>query len=219
MKLILKGLCLGALGISAAMAGVLSTVGEGGPTVGVVGITGFATTGDEMVGIGVGVTYVDGSMDGCVWAATGVGAGGCSGAGFDVAQSGDTFVSPWMLKTTSIAIAKATFDGLPGGVVFDRTFGGLVGTPFSALGADATGTTVGDDGAATYDTFIAIGMAAAVGDIFGLVMIDFGRGIESAEWRMDTDTVGLPGGVPEPSTWAMIAGGLLAVGASRFRRA
>jgi hypothetical protein len=36
---------------------------------------------------------------------------------------------------------------------------------------------------------------------------------------MDTDTVGLPGGVPEPSTWAMIAGGLLAVGASRFRRA
>jgi hypothetical protein len=95
------------------------------------------------------------------------------------------------------------------------------GTPGSSLGADATGTTTGGDGEAFYGDAVAIGKAAPVGDIFSRVVIDFfGGGIDDATWVMDTDSVGLPGGgVPEPSTWAMIVGGLLAVGASRFRRA
>jgi hypothetical protein len=73
------------------MAGTISTVGDGGATVSVVGVTGFTTTGDQMAGMLVSITYSDDGGDDCVWAATGVATGGCSGEGFDVAQSGDTF--------------------------------------------------------------------------------------------------------------------------------
>lgn len=220
MGKISKGLLLAALGVGTALAGTITTVGTGGSPVNVLSVDDFAIFGDMMGGMTVDVTYVGGGSDACVWAATGAGAGGCDGAGFRITQSGDTYSGLWRLfRTGSVNIAMISLNGLAGGVVFDRTFGGAIGTPDSAKGYDATGGTTGDNGEAFYLNPVAVKPAAPVGDLYGRLVINFnfGRGVSAAYWRADTDTA-TPDTVPEPSAWMMIVGGLTALGVSRIRR-
>lgn len=220
MGTISKTLLMVALGVGTTLAGTITTIGTGGSPTNVLKIDEFAVFGDMMAGMEVSVKMMDGSSDSCVWAALGVGSGGCNGTKFQVSQSGDTYTGLWRLsRIGSVNIAMIAFNGLKGGVVFDRTFGGLVGTPGSALGGDAIGGTTGDNGEATYLNPVAVKPMAPVGDVFARMVInfDFGRGIRAAYWRADTD-LATPDPVPEPAAWTMLLGGVLALGVSRARR-
>lgn len=218
------------IAVSSLQAGTISTAGSSnGTAVDVTGITGFSTLGSGMTGLSITATFVGGGSSSCVWAATTATAGGCGTALFTASLDGDTFSSPWVVAATpgGSLIASLFFDGvgagggtLTSGTVFDRTFGGLSGTAGTSTGSDASGTTAGGDGAANYQDIITILGAATSGDIYGRVLIRFADdGISSANFVMDTDSVGLPGGgVPEPSTWALFGSALLALGYARRRR-
>lgn len=219
-----------------ALAGTISTGGQvAGTTVNAIDITGFATTGDQMSGMivtgnfdsSVGLVSLD-----CIWAAGAGTSGSCaasgSGAAFSLALTGDTFSATWSLGVTgSLNLRSLFFNGLPGFTVFDRD--PALSTDGSANGADATGSTLGAanaaiDGTATYINQVGTMGNPPVGDIYSRVEIVFnGVGVApiiggpAATFTMDTDSIGLRGGdpgsgVPEPSTLAMIAGGLLLAG-------
>lgn len=218
------------IAVSSLNAGTLSTAGaDNGTPVDVLGITGFTTLGSGMAGLRITATFLGGGSSFCDWTGTTATAGGCSNAQFSIALDGDTFTAPWQFSTGPDGglVSSIFFDGVGAGggtrttgTVFDRSFGGLVGTAGTSSGSDAAGSTTGDDGAATYQDVLTIGGAATSGDVYGRVLINFGAdGISAANFVMDTDSVGLPGGVPEPSTWLMLGSALLLAGASRrFRR-
>jgi hypothetical protein len=219
--------------LTAAYGGVITTIGQdAGVQLDVIGITGFSTFGSDMGGLSVVATFgVSGPMS-CIWAPTSATAGGCDVPGFfTITQDGDTFsdTAPWTLTNTTTFdnILSLTLDGTPArlsdsGVVFDRTFGGAVGTPGSALGKDANGSTSdASNGSAVYSNFVAVSPSAPVEDIFTTLTIRFGNGLSSganAQFVADTDTVGVF--VPEPGTIALFGLGLAgcAVVRRRFAR-
>lgn len=210
---------IAALWGAAAYGGALSTSGANpGAATEINSITGFTTTGDQMAGMKVSVTFVSGQTDSCIWGVLGANSGGCSTQNFEVSQTGDTFNSDWSYNT-DFATASILFEGVLGpgaGVVFDRT-NPDTGTPGTAQGADASGTTVGADGEATYMDIVNILGFGAVGDIYAKVEIVFGpRGATSATWIMDTDTVGVDRVIPEPGTFVLMGAGL--AGAALLRR-
>lgn len=220
---------LSVIAASSIDAGVLSTAGaNNGTPVDVLGITGFTTLGSGMAGLNVTATLAAGGTSGCTWVATTATAGSCTTALFTLSLDGDTFSSPWQFAITSVGgpVTSLFFDGVgagagtrTSGIVFDRTFGGLAGTAGTSTGVDANGTTTGADGLATYQDLLTIASVATAGDVYGRVNIDFGRvGITAANWVMDTDSVGLSNGVPEPSTWAMLGSALIGLGLLRHRR-
>lgn len=220
-----------------AEAGIISTGGQNpGTTVNAIDITGFTTTGNQMAGMTVTGTFTDGITATCIWADGGGTTGNCAatngGGSFSLTLTGDTFSNPFNLGVTgTLNLLSLLFNGIPGGTVFDRTFTD-VGTPGSELGLDANGTTVpaAINGSATYIDQVGTLGNAPVGDLFARLQLDFsGAGLAPlaggapvATFSFDTDTIGVRGsnggGVPEPSTWAMMAGGLALVAFSRLRR-
>ena len=179
-----------------------------------------------MTGMLISVVFDGGDTANCVWAATAPGAGGCNGVGgsaantFSLVQSGDTFSQPWTLTAAGRLVTSLTIDALLGNTVFDWVGTDPVNsTPGSAEGVAVNGTTVGNfNGIGGYSNQIQIGANPAVGDLYGVLRIDFNGGVGSASFLADTDTVGLPGGdIPEPSTYLMIAAGLGLVAWKRRR--
>lgn len=212
---------------STSFGGAIGTVAElAGTQLDIVGVTGFQTTGADMAGLSVTVTFTSGAASNCIWAA-GIGtSGGCSAAGFSIEQTGDTFTEPWTLTNllpTGGGISLLEMDGAPArlttsGIVFDRTFGGVFGTEGSFLGGDATGTTTdASNGSAVYSNLVAVMPVAPVGDLFHTLTIRFdGNGlVETAEFVADTDTIGFL--IPEPGTVTLMGLGLVAL-AARYRR-
>jgi hypothetical protein len=200
-----------------------------GTTQSIVGITGFSTTGDQMAGMVVTAFFDNGESASGIWAADGPGSGSASGStpselGFLLTQSGDTFTQGWTLTNTSpseIGITRLLIDGIPGGTVFDRTFGGVEGTPSSALGADfSTGYTLpGIDFTVTalYQDRVAVNGFGPVGDLFRYLDIDLGMpgGLFNFDdpftFVADTDSVGLGPQVAEPGSLLLLGAGLVGI--------
>jgi hypothetical protein len=192
----------------------------GGSQDNIPGLTGFATSGDQMVGMGVTVCF---SILGCesrVWAATGPGAGGVTGTGWSLTESGDTFnVNAWTIdfgpnqgQIISIALAGGPF------TLFDRT-APAPGTPGSANGRDFD---TGADGVihVTYIDPVAIIPDAAVGDVYHNMLIEWIDGTgprQGFSFSQDADNdVRLT--TPEPTTLALLGIGALGLALSRRRQ-
>lgn len=151
---------------------------------------------------------------------------------FTISQTGDTFSNNWILQNSStfLAIQSLTLNGVPGNTIFDTTFGGAEGTPTSASGASASGTTSDtSSGVGTYTNRGAISPNAPVGDLFTVLTINFSGPLSglgpgaSASFLADTDSIGLFGGdpgsgtTPEPSTLSMLVlAGVVFYGARRL---
>ncbi|MBX3351556.1 MAG: hypothetical protein KF684_01370 [Phycisphaeraceae bacterium] len=194
------------------------------------GITAFATTGEQMAGMRVTAFFTGGGSEVVTWGATGAGAGGAFGAGWSLAQSGDSFSSAWTLSSTAASIDRLLIDAGPGDTVFDTSYFGFFGTDGSAFGRDFTvtgGTGEGLDIIATYRNAVALTGDAPVGDLFRLLDIDFfTSGVafgpdRTLTFLADTDNLLFAGDIrpiPLPTAAGLAAFGMGAVsGASRRR--
>jgi len=242
-RIVIALISVALIGATTASAGII-TVEDLSAPVSIVGITGFTTTGADMSGMRVTTTFVGGNTETQIWAASGVDSGQVAGDTGDtgptpnawvLSQSGDTYSTAsdnWTLTTINqeTEIESILLEGLLGGtqgIVFDRTFGGVEGTPNSALGLDFN-SSLPDlmDVRVVYSNPIQVGADPVVGDLFGSVLIQFdseslgfvgfnafvNNGLFT--FRQDTDTVGLPpnGQAPEPGSALLLLGaGLLAL--------
>jgi hypothetical protein len=144
------------------------------PAQNVPSVDSFMTTGADMAGMSVTAFFSAGAPETVPWVA-GVGAAGsATGTNWTMATSGDTFSSPWTLLYTggSGLLTGFRIDGFAAGqgnigVMFDRTFNAVFGTPNSALGRDLElVNAVPFDVFVTYEGTVGVAGNAAVGDEF-----------------------------------------------------
>lgn len=128
-------------------------------------------------------------------------------------------------------ITQITFHGASGGVVFDlKTAPDAFGTPGSGQGttyALTSSTQSGLDTDVVYRNQVIVGGNPVVGDLYTDLVINFTNGglddADTIRFQADTDRIPpyatmLPV-VPEPTTWALLLGGLTFLGARARRRA
>jgi hypothetical protein len=183
------------------------------------GLTGYATSGAMMDGMSVTASFTSGLTQTLSWADTGANSGGVFGTGWSLSVSGDTFdTNAWTMSTGDLVLTDLRLDGRTGLTLFDRTFGGLVGTDGSALGKDIdTGTS------ATYSHQVAIGAAAPVGDLWHVLDVNFvtagAAGVSGRfTFSQDADNDSRFSNVPEPSILALLGAGLLGFNFVRRRK-
>jgi hypothetical protein len=196
----------------------------------------FATLGNNLFGMLVTGQFSDGQSFSGQWGDLGGGVTGVTFAGrFQLTLGGtsNTFSSPFTLTVYGSAnrLSNLTLSGATGPVIFDRTFGGAVGTTNSATGRDFS--FVGTDSWNTLITYSnavqLVGTAAPVGDVFESVNINFrtGGGFQgsnagrSVQFYQDVDNV-ITGGtilpVPEPNALLLTATGAGAMLVTMRRR-
>jgi hypothetical protein len=200
----------------AAPAQAQVTYATDGTTANIPGLTGFVTTGADMTGLNISATFSNGLSQTLAWATTGASAGGVFGAGWSLTLNGDSFGGNWLFNFTTLQaqLTRLVLDGSTGLTVLDRT-NPSPGTPGSASGMDfsfSAGTCGACVATATYGGLTSIGAAAAVGDLFQKVTVDFTGGTgPRTNWSFvqdtDNDSRFVPG-VPEPETYVLLLGGL-----------
>lgn len=198
-------------------------------------LTGFATTGADMIGMRVTSVYTDGSIFSDSWRDLG-GSHGAQVAGrfrLSVASGGDTFSANWTLANLSTGgpgLRSVRIEGREGRTLFDvcwrtptncsnntefGTDGSALGWTFSTEGGSYGGTV-----SALYTNIVSVGGAAPVGDLYEELNMRFNAdlgliGGQTYLFRADTDNSNFrdppPTLVPEPSTYALMASGLAAL--------
>lgn len=194
------GVC-GAIALAAAVgpahAAVSYVFTATGP-MSIPGLTGFSTTGAMMTGMTVQAIFANNFDETLSWAATGADSGRVLGTGWQLTQSGDTFVAidvavqgRWELRSTGdvsgLILQTLILSGAPGRTVFDvDTYGANPPCDYTPSGDDIACTADSARGSrlrflsdsivatATYFDPLGIGAASPRGDIFHSLRIDFG---------------------------------------------
>ena len=216
-----------------AFAAVVSTpvsgaiiYNTGGVAVDIPGLTGFSTTGAMMDGMQVTACFTGNVCETRAWAdGGGADSGGVVGTGWALSLIGDSFFQNWQFDFTNDPgqLLTLRLDGEGALTIFDRTFGGANGTPGSAHGLDWN-SALGADTTINV-TFLdptTIDGAAAVGDIFQQVLVDFGVTGPTDDFTFvqdtDNDSRFNPPTIPEPSTLLLLVLGMLAFAGVHRRR-
>ena len=237
VALVVAGVCTGAA--SPAAAATISITQSVGSLYTTTGISPTITNGNNMDGMRITAVLSNGSSVTTLtqlWTDSATpDTGGVSfiTPQFALSVTGDSFeANNWLLDTTNIGswhLLSLTFDGSTGQTVFDRAFGGSVGTPNSASGRDFGGfLSFGGSISALYTNIVAISGSAPVGDIFANVLLTFGDGTfanglsggRQYRFSLDTDTAASTL-APEPGSMVLLGTGLiaLAIGLRRARLA
>ena len=168
-------------------------------------LTGYATNGAMMDGMAVTANFIGGGSETLYWADTGAASGGVSGTGWGLSESGDTFGGFWSLSS-SVGISSIFIDAGVGNTVFDIDWVGY-GTDGSASGWTFQ-TDDPFDITATYSGEVSVGGAAAVGDLWRYLNLDFTQGFSGGmRFIADTDNL-LPrasSSTRTPTSWCMNA--------------
>jgi hypothetical protein len=200
-------------------------------------VSSFMTDGADMAGMSVTAFFSAGAPQTVPWVAGGPpGSGAATGANWSLGVTGDTFNASWTLQYMggSGLLTGFRIDGFaagPGntGVMFDRTFDAMFGTPNSALGRDfEVVNPVPFDVFVGYEGAVGVGGAAPVGDEFrwlNVRFVNFG-GINDEFTTVPLAPAGLDGDnlrvltfrqdtnnpiVPEPATAALMLVGAAAM--------
>jgi hypothetical protein len=214
--------CALAFAVAAPSSAAVITYAEGGTPTDIPGLTGFSTTGAMMDGMSVTACFTVLGCETRAWADTGATSGGVSGTGWGLAVTGDTFSADWLFTMADNLgqLVSLLLDGRSGLTIFDRTFGGGFGTDGSALGRDwDTSLNAGTIVDVTYLDPTSVGGAAAVGDLFQQVLVEFGTTGPRIDFSFVQDTDNdsrFTGKVGEPSTLMLLAFALF--GLARFAR-
>lgn len=192
-------------------------------------LTGFATSGSDMLGMTVTGYGLDGTVYSGAWSSIGSDYG-VQTDGFSLFHpsgggNADTFgfFNLWSLSANT-GLSRLVLDGIPGNTLFDRTNPSF-GTSGSAQGRDFDWVS-GDPGGTTvfYRNALGLGGGPAVGDLYTMVDVQFGDGFRADSrglFRMDTDNAAtdIVVSVPEPGTLLLLLAGMLPmVGGVAVRR-
>ena len=213
--------CLLVLMFLVAAQANANVVRNAGTTEYIIGITGYTTYGDNMVGMSVTANFAGAPSETVFWQATGAGAGAANGTGWSLALSGDSFTSNWTLtNSTRAAMTSLLIDPFPGETVFD-TLSNIdfpsMDTPNSENGA----AQFNDPLTGTYTNLVGIiGDAnSPYGDLYRYLEVTFGPNYlpsgGSVTFLADTDNIGI---VPIPGSLLLLGSGLLSLAGFRLRR-
>ncbi|MCU0649065.1 MAG: PEP-CTERM sorting domain-containing protein [Gemmatimonadaceae bacterium] len=214
-----------------------------GATVNSPALTGFQTSGAQMVGMRVTATFADASIFQDNWRDLGGGNHGAQVAGrfrLSMGSTDDSFTSNWTvasLTTGGPGLRSLRIEGREGRTLFDTCWpvrtdcanNNDTGTDGSALGwtFSSTGGTYGGTVTALYTNIVSVGGNPPVGDLFEELNMRFNADLglvagQTYTFRADTDNSRFdappPQIVPEPSTYALMATGLAGLAAISRRR-
>lgn len=190
-------------------------------------LTGFATTGADMDGMGV-----DDGSGAISWADLDSDSGGVTGTGWSLRVDGDTFAPyAWTLTVEDGTELTSLFlDGTTGNTIFDRTNPNS-GTPGSASGRDfALGSSfdslIGTVNV-TYSGNVGVGSNTPLADLYAFLNIDFTGlsdgflGAGTYTFSQDTDNAVSsiePSAIPLPAAAWMLLAGIGGLGVMRRRQ-